>query len=83
MLNKASTQIIRCINRFIPDIFFGFVDLVTDMKGIPYFLNFGGWDKKILNRTQNMDVQAKICKNMLEYAQANSNRQIEGGDYVD
>lgn len=83
LLNKASTQIIRCINRFIPDVFFCFVDFVTDMEGKAYFLNFGGWDKKILSRTQNRDIQAKICKNMLGYAQAFLNRQFEGGDYVD
>lgn len=83
MMNKASIQIINSINRFIPDIFFGFVDFVIDMKGIPYFLNFGGWDKKILSRPQNMDIQVKICKNMLEYAQAFLNKQIEGEDDVD
>ncbi len=76
MLNRASIRIMNCINRFIPDVFFCFVDFVTDLKGIPYLLGFGGWDNKILSGAKHKDIHAKVCKNMLEYAQAFINRDI-------
>lgn len=82
-LNTASVQIINCVNQFIPDMFFSFIDFVIDMKGVPYLLNFGGWDNKILNKKQNMDVQLHLCKNILNYAEAFDEMHKGGMDSVD
>lgn len=79
----AAIHIISYVNRFIPDVFFCFVDFVADMNGTPYLISFGGWDNRILSRKRRRDIHTKVCKNMLEYAHAFFDRSIEVGDYVD
>lgn len=63
-----SKQIINYINCFIPDLGIGFIDFIFDTNGTPYFLNFGGWDNKLLGRKQPRSIQINLCKNILEYA---------------
>lgn len=67
-IDNAASMVINYINCFISDTFFCFVDFITDFQGIPYFLNYGGWDNKVLSRKQDMSISMKIYKNILGYS---------------
>jgi len=68
-IEKSALNIINCINAFIPDLGVAFVDFVLDRYGTPYFLNFGGWDGKLLTKKHKRNVRISVCKNILEYAE--------------
>lgn len=68
-IDASSLQIIKYISCFIPDLGICFIDFVLDTGGTPYFLNFGGWDSKLLSKNQSRGVRASLCKNILDYAE--------------
>ncbi|MDP4182174.1 MAG: hypothetical protein Q8942_13930 [Bacillota bacterium] len=81
-IKAAAPQIIKCVQSFIPDIGFCHIDFISDIDGVPYFMNFGGWDNKIFSSKVSLDVKLKIFENLMEFAEGFKNLQKAGGEDV-
>lgn len=67
-MHTALMKTANYISCFITDVNFCYLDFVLDFKGNPYFLNFGGWDNHLLDKSQSMDVKESLIGSILQYA---------------
>lgn len=64
-IGKISKSIVKYINNFIPCLGNCYLDMTIDKEFRPYFLHFGGWDRKLLEKGNK--VSKAFCRNMLSF----------------
>jgi hypothetical protein len=66
-VETLSREITECIGCFNPDNGICYIDFVISVQGKPFFLNFGGWDNRLLQKNISRNVKAELFENILEY----------------
>lgn len=67
-MHTALMKTANLISCFITDLNFCYIDFVLDLKGDPYFLNFGGFDNSLLDKDQSADMKESISNGIIQYA---------------
>lgn len=67
-IDEASIDIAKRINNYMPDIGHCFIDFTIDTEANPYFLHFGGFDKRILFRLQSRSFYKQLFENMMDFS---------------
>ena len=65
-LKTISMEAINHINNYIPSLGICFIDFVFDENMNPYFLHFGGWDKKLLYKKEDKILHKEFCENLIQ-----------------